>query len=90
LATSAEFIQEIYRVLKPKGLLAIGFADQNFMETLPFTVYNFNLYSKEKVRELAESVNFRVLDIKPFNELITGKTGEVIERLFYVALLEKA
>lgn len=84
-----EFIKEIYRVLKPNGLLAIAFADKDFMESLPFTIYGFDLYSKEKLHTLAAAANFKIRDILPFTENIKSKTGDEVERLFYVALLEK-
>lgn len=83
------FIQEIYRVLKPKGHFAIGFADKDFMESLPFTAYGFDLYSKEKAYSLAEVAGFKVIDISSFTEKIRSKTGDEVERLFYVALAEK-
>lgn len=84
-----EFIKEIYRVLKPNGLFAISFADKDFMESLPFTIYGFDLYSKEKLYALAEVANFKIKDISSFTEKIKSKTGDKVEKLFYVALLEK-
>ncbi len=84
-----EFIMEIYRVLKPEGTFAIGFADKDFMESLPFTAYGFDLYSKDKLYTLAEATHFKIKDISSFTEKITSKAGDEVERLFYVALLEK-
>lgn len=84
-----EFIKEIYRVLKPDGLLAISFADKNFMESLPFTAYGFDLYSKERIYALAEVAGFKVRDISSTTEKIRSKAGDEVERLFYVALLQK-
>jgi ubiquinone/menaquinone biosynthesis C-methylase UbiE len=83
------FIKEVYRVLKPSGLFAISFADKNFMETLPFTAYGFELYNKEKLITLAESAGFKIQNISSFDEKITSKTGDEVERLFYVATLIK-
>ncbi|MFN0254638.1 class I SAM-dependent methyltransferase [Pedobacter ureilyticus] len=84
-----EFIKEIYRVLKPDGLLAISFADKNFMESLPFTAYGFDLYSKERIYALAEVAGFKVRDISSTTEKIRSKAGDEVERLFYAALLQK-
>ena len=84
-----EFIKEIYRVLKPHGLLAISFADKNFMESLPFTAYGFDLYSKERIYNLAEVAGFKVKDISSTTEKIRSKAGDEVERLFYVAALQK-
>ncbi len=83
------FIKEIYRVLKPGGYFAIGFADNDFMESLPFTAYGFDLYSKEMVYNLAEVAGFKIKDISSFTEKIKSKTGDEVERLFYVAVAEK-
>lgn len=84
-----DFIKEIYRVLKPDGLLAISFADKNFMESLPFTAYGFDLYSKERIYALAEIAGFKVGDISSATEKIRSKAGDEVERLFYVASLQK-
>lgn len=84
-----EFIKEIYRVLKPGGLLAISFADKDFMESLPFTAYGFDLYSKERIYTLAQVVDFKIKDISSATEKIRSKAGDEVERLFYVALLQK-
>ncbi len=84
-----DFIKEIYRVLKPGGLFAISFADKNFMESLPFTAYGFDLYSKERLYSLAEIAGFSIKDISSLTEKIRSKAGDEVERLFYVAILEK-
>ncbi|MNK04783.1 Demethylrebeccamycin-D-glucose O-methyltransferase [compost metagenome] len=84
-----EFIKEIYRVLRPSGLLAISFADKDFMESLPFTAYGFDLYSKERIHSLAEVAGFKIREISSATEKIKSKAGDEVERLFYVALLEK-
>lgn len=84
-----DFIKEIYRVLKPGGLFAISFADRDFMESLPFTAYGFDLYSKEMVYNLAEVAGFKIKDISSFTEKIKSKAGDEVERLFYVAVAQK-
>ncbi|WAC39195.1 class I SAM-dependent methyltransferase [Pedobacter sp. SL55] len=84
-----DFIREIYRVLKPGGYFSIGFADKDFMESLPFTVYGFDLYSKEMVYNLAETAGLKIKDIASITEKIKSKTGDEVERLYYVALLAK-
>lgn len=83
------FIKEIYRVLKPDGLFSIGFADREFMESLPFTVYGFKLYDKEQLHALVAPSGFNVKNINPFIEKVASKTGDEVERLFYVAVLGK-
>lgn len=86
---SEAFIKEIHRVLKPEGRFAIGFADKDFMESLPFTAYGFDLYSKEMIYSLAELAGFHVIDISAFTEKIRSKAGDEVERLFYVAVAQK-
>lgn len=83
------FIKEIYRVLKPGGRFAIGFADKDFMESLPFTAYGFDLYSKERIYTLADVAGFHVIEISAFTEKIKSKAGDEVERLFYVAVAQK-
>ena len=83
------FITEIYRVLKPGGFFAIGFADKNFMETLPFTAYGFNLYSKEQASHLAEIAGFSMISINSYTEIVKSKAGDEVERIFHVAIAKK-
>jgi len=82
-------IKEIYRVLKPGGCFAISFADKNFMETLPFTAYGFNLYNKEQVRKLSETAGFSIININSYTEIVKSKAGDEVERLFYVVVTKK-
>lgn len=84
-----DFIKEIYRVIKPGGRFAFGFADKNFMETLPFTTYGFDLYDKEKAYSLAAIADFIVIDINSYTEKVRNKAGDEVERLFYVAVAQK-
>lgn len=83
------FIKEIYRVIKPEGSLAISFADKNFMETLPFTAYGFNLYSKEQASHLAEIAGFSMISINSYTEIVKSKAGDEVERIFHMAIAKK-
>jgi len=78
------YLNEIKRVLKSNGTLAICFADKTFMQNLPFTCYGFTLYEVEKVRELLESVDFTIINTLKNLEKVQSKTGEQIERTYYV------
>jgi ubiquinone/menaquinone biosynthesis C-methylase UbiE len=51
-------LQEIKRVLKPGGRLAIGIRSRSKMEVMPFTPYGFTLYEKEEVEQLLEAAGF--------------------------------
>ena len=80
----SEYLNEIKRTLKPNGIFALCFADKTFMQNLPFTSYGFTLYEVEKVKELLESAGFKIKNILKKTELIKSKTGEQVEREYYV------
>jgi ubiquinone/menaquinone biosynthesis C-methylase UbiE len=80
----SEYLNEIKRTLKPNGLLALCFADKSFMENLPFTAYGFTLYEVEKVKELLENVDFTIKETIKKLEQVQSKTGERVEREYYV------
>ncbi|WP_233164793.1 class I SAM-dependent methyltransferase [Pedobacter sp. ASV28] len=84
-----ELLKQLHGLLKPNGLLAIGFADKTFMETLPFTPYGFELYNRELMEALANNAGFNLLSISEHRETIKSKAGEEVNRLFYVATLSK-
>lgn len=83
-ANPSGYLNEIKRILKPHGTLAICFADKNFMKNLPFTPYGFTLYEVEKVKELLEDAAFTVKETIKKLEQVQSKTGEHIEREYYV------
>lgn len=80
----SEYLNEIKRALIPKGTLAICFADKNFMKNLPFTPYGFTLYEVETVKELLKKAGFTIKNTLKKLEQIQSKTGEQIEREYYV------
>lgn len=75
---------ELYRILKPGGRLAICFSTEDFMKTLPFTQYNFRLYTTGEARQLMEEAGFRVLDLTEHTETLTGHEGKPLERAFAI------
>ncbi|MGO4772436.1 class I SAM-dependent methyltransferase [Flavobacterium sp. W22_SRS_FK3] len=84
-----KLLSEIYRVLKPKGILCITFAEESFMKQLPFTKYKFELYCTEKVESLIQKTAFRYLYKETLTEKIKTKTGEWVDRDFTTIALEK-
>ena len=82
----SEYLNEIKRTLKPDGSLAICFADKNFMKNLPFTPYGFTLYEVETVKELLENAGFTIKNTLKKLEQLQSKTGEKIERAYYVVI----
>ncbi|TCD29719.1 class I SAM-dependent methyltransferase [Pedobacter psychrodurus] len=83
-ANPGEYLNEIMRTLKPTGLLALCFADKNFMQNLPFTPYGFTLYEVETVKELLEKADLTIKNTVKKLEQVQSKTGEQIERAYYV------
>ena len=84
-----KLLNEIYRVLKTDGLLAIAFAHKQFMETLPFTKYGFNLYDDEKLASLVTQTAFKLVSTTHHKEQVRSKTDELVERTYSVMLLQK-
>ena len=80
----SEYLNEIKRVLKPNGILALCFADKTFMQNLPFISYGFTLYEVEKIKELLESAGFKIKNTLKKTEQVKSKTGEQVEREYYV------
>ena len=56
-------LAEFRRVLKPNGLLIIGFRPKRLMENIPFTQFGFNLVSAEDVTGLLTANGFHILSI---------------------------
>lgn len=81
-----EYLKEIKRTLKPNGTFALCFADKTFMQNLPFTPYGFTLYEVEKVKELLENTGFTIKNIIKKLEQVQSKTGEQVEREYYVVV----
>ena len=82
----SKYLNEIKRTLKPNGILALCFADKTFMQNLPFTSYGFTLYEVEKVQELLESAGFKIKNTLKKTEQVQSKTGEQVEREYYVVV----
>lgn len=85
-----EFLNEIYRVLKDNGTFVLTFGQRDFMETLPFTEYNFTLYNNDEMEELVSKSHFKRMKISEKEEEITSKTGnEKIKRMYTVLTIKK-
>ncbi|MFG4001199.1 class I SAM-dependent methyltransferase [Flavobacterium aquidurense] len=84
-----KLLSEIYRVLQPKGILCITFAEESFMKQLPFTQFEFELYSTEKAEKLIEKSPFKIINKETLTEKVKSKTGELVDRAFTTLVLEK-
>jgi len=84
-----KLLSEIYRVLQSKGILCITFAEESFMKQLPFTQFEFELYSTEKAEKLIEKTSFKIINKETLAEKVKSKTGELVDRAFTTLVLEK-
>lgn len=81
--------REIYRVLQPGGTFAVCFATEAFMQSLPFTRYDFNLYTADKARALLEEAGFQFKGIYKERETVYSNAEPLMERDFIVMLVTK-
>lgn len=84
-----EVFQELFRVLRPEGLLCITFAHKDFMQQLPFVQYGFELYNVEHLQALANDNSFIVNDIQTQTETVISKNGDKVTRTFSTVVLKK-
>lgn len=74
------FLAEILRVLRPGGIFSLAFATKAFMQTLPFTKYNFSLYSCAEGRELLQNNGFDIIDISVTTEKVMSNAALMVDR----------
>lgn len=84
-----KLLEELHRVIKPGGILCITFALKSFMEQLPFTKVEFELYDEAKIKSLIAASDFELVDILSQIEKVKTKTGEMVEREFVSVLVKK-
>ncbi|MFS4470554.1 class I SAM-dependent methyltransferase [Chryseobacterium sp. T20] len=85
-----EFLNEIYRVLKDDGTFVLTFGQREFMEKLPFTEYDFTLYSNREMEELVSKSEFKRMKTSEREEEIKSKTGnETIRRIYTILTIKK-
>lgn len=84
-----KLLLEIYRVLKPNGNFCLTFAEEDFMKKLPFTQFEFELYSTEKAQDLIQKTPFQIVYTETQTEKVKSKTGELVDRAFTTIVLEK-
>jgi len=82
-------LAELYRITKPNGILAITFAQAEFMKSLPFTKFNFQLYDTEKLKDIIHPSGFEVIAIDSQTEMVRSKTNELVEREYTTLSLRK-
>ncbi|KQT18649.1 methyltransferase type 11 [Chryseobacterium sp. Leaf404] len=85
-----EYLNEIYRVLKDSGTFVLTFGQRDFMETLPFTQYDFKLYNSGEMEETVSKSHFKRMKISEKEEQVKSKAdGETVTRLYTVLTIKK-
>lgn len=82
-------LDEIYRVLKPEGKLAIVYAEKEFMKTLPFVNDRFKLYDEEDIQRVISGTSFKINSITGIEDRVKTKLGDFMNRKYSVALVQK-
>jgi SAM-dependent methyltransferase len=83
------YATEILRVLKPGGVFSLTFGSREFMEKLPFTPYDFHLYSQEEAEELLFSSGFKIKKVSLHTEKVRSNAGMEVERDIIIINAEK-
>jgi len=87
---ASSYTSEIFRVLKSGGLLSIAYIPERIMQNIPFAKYGFTHYSESRLKSLLLESGFIIRDEMTENELITGNTGQQIQREFVIITASKA
>jgi ubiquinone/menaquinone biosynthesis C-methylase UbiE len=75
-------LREISRVLKPDGVLCLGFGDPHFMAQMPFTNHGFQLYSAEQVRIGLKDAGFEKVQHQE-HRILSQDSPEVLKKHFH-------
>ncbi|AZA86281.1 class I SAM-dependent methyltransferase [Chryseobacterium shandongense] len=85
-----DYLNEIYRVLKDNGTFVLTFGQREFMEKLPFTQFDFKLYSNSEMEETVSKSHFKRMKISGREEQIKSKTSqETITRNYTILTIKK-
>lgn len=85
-----QYASEIARVLKPNGLVTIGFIPESTMRKIPFAKYGFTLYTIETVTDVMESAGLNVIYANTDTEMVMSNSGEQIEREYVILTAKKS
>jgi len=83
-------ILELYRVIKPQGMLNITFCQQDYMKQQPQTRFGFTLYNNAKIEQLINKTQFKIVFFDTKTEIVKSKIGDgFVDREFTTFTLEK-
>lgn len=85
-----DFSRQLFASLANEGMLSLAFAEQKFMNQLPFVQYGFQTYEMEEVISLLEQVGFIKHSISNQEDLFPSNTGEPIKRPFSLVVMKKS
>ncbi|MNY51012.1 hypothetical protein D3C86_1865690 [compost metagenome] len=60
------------------------------MKKMPFTQFDFELYSTQKAQDLIGKSDFKIIYTETQTEKVKSKTGELVDRSFTTFVLEKS
>jgi len=85
------FMNEMYRLLKPNGKFVLTFVNGDFMKKLPFVIHSneFNLFNEMVINELLEKTSFNLITLKKKKEEVVSKSGELVNREYFIIELTK-
>lgn len=81
-------IKEFRRILRPRGVVAIGLGEKEFMETLPVVKHGFRTYNRAELMEITAGTGMELGDLQNFTETVESNLGTTMERKFQVAILK--
>ena len=81
--------KDLYRVLNVGGVLAVAYANKDFMQNLPFVKGNFKLFDESALRKIVAQTKFHWIESIRKTEFVKSKTGELVNRSFTVVVLQK-
>ncbi len=76
-------LREFARVLTSEGQLVLGFGDIAFMQPLPFTAENFQMYTLETVQTAAREAGFKSLNNTEFKESVQDDNGQTFYKHYH-------
>lgn len=80
---------ELYRVIKPDGILNITFEQKSFMEQLPYAKFGFELYDDEKMTKLVATTPFEIIASDTQTEIAKNEIGDLVNKLYTTFTLKK-